>query len=386
MLKILWLAPYSYEKARGEKECNSTHPAPWMTELANELSTRVELTIANWSKKVNRIEVFDKDGIQFVFIPGPRLRYDRLSLCRLRIQRLHSCLKNSCLTFDGVHVHGTEHQYEQVAQRLGIPFVVSIQGIINLYRPFYPFRSLEVYASWLLNSIYEHQGIKRSHHFFCRTNMDKGYVLKLNPSAKIFYNWEIIRNEFFANNFNRNSKYLLFMGGTQHFKGFRETIRAMSILKKRGLGLKLRIIGFGEKGELERFLEAENISLSALDVEFLGYQNAQGLSNLFRDSFCMVHPSYMDNSPNSICEAQVSGLPVIASEVGGVSSLIEDGLTGLFVKRYDHLGIADQICRLVYDKGLYNSISTTSRSVSRLRHSRKIIVSNTLEAYEAICH
>jgi glycosyltransferase involved in cell wall biosynthesis len=232
--------------------------------------------------------------------------------------------------------------------------------------------------------MYERSGIKRSKNFFCRTKWDSGYVRSLNPDAKIFHNWELIREDFFADNYNERSKNLLFLGGTNHFKGFKETLRCLDVLKKRGYDMRLRICGYGQEDEVVRFLRANYLNIPLQDIDFLGFQPADKLANLFKDSFCMIHPSYMDNSPNSICEAQVSGLPVIASKVGGVSSLIKNEVTGLFVNRYDHLGLTDQICRLLNDINLYRTISDNSKNVARKRHNRETIVGNTLKTYNEL--
>jgi len=65
----------------------------------------------------------------------------------------------------------------------------------------------------------------------------------------------------------------------------------------------------------------------------LGSLEVNEMVEAMKISRFMVHPSYIDNSPNSICEAQILGLPVVATNVGGVESLIENGKTGLLIDR-----------------------------------------------------
>jgi glycosyltransferase involved in cell wall biosynthesis len=148
--------------------------------------------------------------------------------------------------------------------------------------------------------------------------------------------------------------------------------------------MKLRLCGHGNKADVDRFIRKNHLNLCSHDIEFVGYQSAQQIAGLFKDSFCLIHPSYMDNSPNSVCEAQVSGLPVIATDVGGVGSLITDNETGMLVKRYDAAGLADKVCRLAEDKSLYRCISEKSRSLARERHNRRKIVDNTIEIYHQL--
>ena len=84
-------------------------------------------------------------------------------------------------------------------------------------------------------------------------------------------------------------------------------MRCLELLKRRGYNMKLRICGHGDEKEIYEFANTEKLYISTQDIEFLGYQNSGELAQTFKNSFCMIHPSYMDNSPNSICEAQVSG-------------------------------------------------------------------------------
>jgi glycosyltransferase involved in cell wall biosynthesis len=303
---------------------------------------------------------------------------------RLRIDRLVQYLQKKQGNLDLIHVHGTEHQCQKVAEKLGLPYVISMQGIMDLYRPYLPQKSFVWCFYRLLSSHYEKSGARSAKYFFCRTHWDQEFVCGLNPEAKIFFNWEIIRRDFFIDLFNPYSRTLLFMGGTNLFKGIREALRCFEILKKIDASYTIEICGTGQWEQVAKFIKKEYLNIKKEDVKFLGLLKADQLADIFKRSLCLIHPSYMDNSPNSVCEAQVAGLPVIASNVGGVSSLIEDGKTGLLVKRYDYENLAKQVMRLTYDKYLYESISRNARTVARRRHNRETIVSNTLEAYRYI--
>lgn len=383
MLKVLWSAPYAYEFALGQ-ETTKLHPTPWVTELAKNLSGKVDLTIANWSDSVEGVETFENDGIHFIFAKHNRLRYDLLSLYKARIKRMSDYLTSRRSEFDIVHVHGTEDQFERVAIHLNLPFIVSIQGLINLYRPYLPYKISALHLKWILSAFYEKSSIKLSNNFICRTDWDTAYIQKLNPNATIYNMWEMIREDFHGDNYDRSSNRIIFIGGTNLFKGLREALRCFSVLNKRNLGMKLCICGSGKPDDIAHIIAKENLDVPEGSYEFYGYRDAKQLAALFSKSFCMIHPSYMDNSPNSICEAQLSGLPVIASRVGGVGSLIEDQLTGLFVERYDHLTLADQVCRLKKDDRLYTTISEASRRISRKRHKKEKLTDEILNIYNSV--
>ena len=78
-----------------------------------------------------------------------------------------------------------------------------------------------------------------------------------------------------------------------------------------------------QDSEILKFYEKElNLNHKKLGIKCIGFKNEQELKNLISTSDLFIHPSYIDNSPNSICEAQILGLPVIACNVGGISSII----------------------------------------------------------------
>ena len=119
------------------------------------------------------------------------------------------------------------------------------------------------------------------------------------------------------------------------------------------------------------------------NVECRPFQAAAGLGVLYRESFCLLHPSYIDNSPNSVCEAQLVGLPVVASNVGGVSSLITEGETGL-LSTLAPATLARQVLRLYHDPALHARITKQAQALARQRHDPTTILQRTLDVYQAI--
>ncbi len=125
-------------------------------------------------------------------------------------------------------------------------------------------------------------------------------------------------------------------------KGVSYLLQAMRILRRENPNLHLEIAG---DGPLRSSLEAE-ARLLALDnaVTFLGWQ-ANLLPVLARwDVY--VQPSLMDATPITTLEAMSVGLPVVASNVGGLPEIIIDGETGWLVPPADPAALADRIKRL----------------------------------------
>lgn len=109
------------------------------------------------------------------------------------------------------------------------------------------------------------------------------------------------------------------------------------------------------------------------------------LVNELCSSTCYVHSSYIDNSPNSLCEAQYLGVPAIATNVGGISSLVEDGKTGLLFPANDPYTLAAIIKHTVTDNhAKMQYLSENEKSIAIARHNPQKISDNLLLIYQSI--
>lgn len=376
-MKILWLAPFPYI------DDTNAHPAPWIITLANMLVERgIELTILNYNSKIEEKMVKkDFNGIKLVYVKTPPLKQDFLTLYQLRIRIVKQYLENIISDYDILHIHGTEHQYEVMANDLPIPSVISIQGLIGEVVKVIPFFSnIKIFLEWKLASLYEKKYVKNYDCFSCRTHWDSNHIKSMNPQAKIYNIWEIIRKEFFEDHFSTYSKNILFVGGKNPIKGLSQLMNAYNESLQE-MGLKLIILGNCTDSDIINMIrknDLSNIDLNNIDCR--GIQNAQGLVKAYDESFCLVHPTYIDNSPNSVCEAQLAGLPIIATDVGGVSSLIEDRETGLLIN-LDSQEIEKAVMELFENDELRGHISKKSRKMARHRHDPIRILDQTIEMY-----
>jgi glycosyltransferase involved in cell wall biosynthesis len=79
----------------------------------------------------------------------------------------------------------------------------------------------------------------------------------------------------------------------------------------------------------------------------------------------------------------VAGLPVVASNVGGVSSLVEDGTTGL-LSDLNPRNLADRVLQLHDDPALRRRLASQAMAVAHTRHNPTTVLDRTLEIYRAI--
>jgi L-malate glycosyltransferase len=100
---------------------------------------------------------------------------------------------------------------------------------------------------------------------------------------------------------------------------------------------------------------------------FLGHRD--DVPSRLADADIFVLPSRSEAFPNAALEAMATGLPIVASGVGGLLELINDGATGLLVPPGDASALADRLCRLMADPGLASRLGEAACADARTRYS-----------------
>jgi glycosyltransferase involved in cell wall biosynthesis len=380
-LKILWIAPFPLKAG--------VHPAPWLSSLAEELVTAGHrLTILTASPRSTELERVDTGhGYDLLILPYKGGVRHLLSGFRTQVSAMAAYLKVHASEYDVIHVHGTECQYASslLQQQLKTPYIISIQGIISRYKKVLPKKFSKQYLYWTLSSLYERHEVRHSPYFFCRTDWDQHFVRSINRDAGITLCWEMLRPEFFAWRPTFSGKDILFMGGDNPIKALDLGLRVFNRLASRHPEMKLHVVGHVNPLSYQRLLHTlRPHHLQDSNVILHGSLDAAGICRVYDECFCLYHPSLIDNSPNSVCEAQVAGLPVVATRVGGVPSLIVDEQTGLLVEKNDEEGHYHTLERLYWDIDLQRCLSHNSREVARRRHDKHAIVERTVDTYQKL--
>ncbi|MBL8096667.1 MAG: glycosyltransferase [Anaerolineales bacterium] len=166
---------------------------------------------------------------------------------------------------------------------------------------------------------------------------------------------------------------LLFVGRIEALKGIDTLLRAVAVLRARGAcdcgQLSLAIIGGDpdlpperQSDEMRRVMALrDELGLSEL-VAFLGKQDQDALPEYYTAADCVIMPSHYESFGMVALEAMACGTPVIASEVGGLAFLVQDGVTGFTVPDQDPEALADRICVLINDRDLRTHMSEQARA------------------------
>jgi colanic acid/amylovoran biosynthesis glycosyltransferase len=161
-------------------------------------------------------------------------------------------------------------------------------------------------------------------------------------------------------------------------KGLPTALRAFQIVSKRFPRARFTIAGAGPmQGELERLAAELNLSER---VQFTGFLNQAGLRELYEQAHVFLHPSELapdanqEGVPNSMLEAMASGLPVVVTRHGGIPEAVENEGQGLLVPEKQPAALAEAICRLCGDTGLWSRLgkSAAQRVAEEFTQARQI--------------
>ncbi len=273
---------------------------------------------------------------------------------------------------DVVHIAGTEYDHAAAMVRaFGKPerTVVSIQGLTSVYARHYmadlpisvrygfTFRDiLKVDNLFFDRKKYYKRGaleketIRGAAHVIGRTDWDNICTRLINPDSKYYYCSEILRSCFYDKSrwsLDGCDRHTIFVSqGYYPIKGLHYMLEALDDIRKFYPDVKLRVAGgvslnnAGLKNKLrqknyQRYL-AKLIKKYNLEqcVEFLPALKADEMKEMYLKSNVFVSPSSIENSPNSLGEAMMLGVPCVSSLVGGVGNMLKHEKEG-FTYQHD---------------------------------------------------
>jgi len=230
-----------------------------------------------------------------------------------------------------------------------------------------------------------------------RTAWDKTQVWKSNPKVKYYHSDEVLREEFYSGQWYYNScrAHTIFASQSAYpLKGLHKLIDAMAIVKQHFHDVQLRVAGqdicytnrpffdrlrISSYGRLIRRL-IEKYGLCD-QVSFTGALNALEMKTEYLNCNVFVCPSSIENSPNSLCEAQLLGVPCVASYVGGIPDLMKGDEEHLY--RFEEVGmLAAKICEIFE---LRERVDTSRmRESAYIRHDADRVVDDLVMIYKGI--
>ena len=192
----------------------------------------------------------------------------------------------------------------------------------------------------------------------------------LDPEIKVLGNAVSIPDE------TASGEGVLYVGRLAPKKGLEYLLEAMT-----EVDAHLTIVGDGsERDRLERLAAELDI-----DVTFVGEVAPEAVDSYYRDAGVFVLPSLEgEGMPNVVLEAMSWGLPVVATDSGGLPTMIEDGESGFLVPMRDSEAISERIGELLTDTEYRENTGTTARKYVREAHSWKWLVNKLESVYDRL--
>jgi glycosyltransferase involved in cell wall biosynthesis len=424
-LRILWITNNPlplFAKMLGVSQAIS---GGWLIALADELvkSGKVYLGVvsnvvgAEWTHK-------KLGGIENYAIPISRRRKIRLRPTKAMVIDYKRVVEE--FNPDVIHIHGTENYFGLLSAEghLDRPTVISIQGIIDFHRrhffdgmPVLDILKTRTLRDWLLfdglfeqkirwnrQSAIERRIFAGNSAFIGRTLWTQAHLRRLNPEAHYYHGDEMLRPIFYSSRWIPENirRFSIFAPSASYpIKGFHVLIKAMAILRREFPEIKVRvplayfktpagIRGWYTKARrtgyanyLDRLIRANDL----IDyIEPLGPLSAEQMVGEYMRAHVFVLPSLIENSPNSLAEAMMIGTPSVVSFVGGVPSMMTNGVESLAFPSGDEAVLAEQIRRIFCDDKLASDLSVNAHNRALERYSPDNIINQMVRIYHDVMH
>ena len=200
--------------------------------------------------------------------------------------------------------------------------------------------------------------------FFQRFTSVKETRLVVQP------NWIDITKYSFAEKELHAKCRLLFIGQFHPYKGLHDLLEAMLLLND--IDYQLDVYGGGEaRTSYEHFVQLNGLGEK---IFFKGWANEDQKAIALKWADILVLPSHAEGMPNVILEAMASGVTVVATRVGGVPSLIEQGVTGLMVEPHAERQLSDNIRNLASHPEMRQQLSVQALAKIKRENSIEAMV------------
>ena len=414
-MRILWFTntPSSASKKLNEK----ITIGGWMISLEKHLAkiNSIELGVA-FPYGYSGTDNFKIDRTEYFSFPYPK---DKGKILGLRGRLAHNIEPKSEINYyldivnkfkpDLIQIFGSERSFGLIIPHINIPVLIHIQGNLTVYEKkwfsglsswnIFRYSNLKDlilgYNIWHQYFLFKKRAFREQtifthcKYFMGRTDWDRRITKTLAPNSRYFHCDELLREEFFNASWIKpeNTKTKLFsIVSSSTYKGIETILETAILLKKHKLlEFEWHIAGISSNDEIVKIIERKTKQKFSDNHTYLkGSLSTDYLLKELMTSNCFVHPSHIENSANSICEAMLIGLPVIATYAGGTPSLINNGEEGLLVQDGDPYALAGAILELINDKDLLNNISQKASLRAKKRHNPEKVVKDLLTIYEAI--
>lgn len=280
---------------------------------------------------------------------------------------------------DIVHGQGMERDCSISAVFSGFPNVLTIHGNMRLIAQV---NRVKPFSFWWLAARLEQFTLPRTAGVVAITRYTQAAVEKITPRTWVLPN--AVDQSFFEVRAAPDPSAPpigLCVGTICHRKNQNDFIRALAPLARER---KFKMIFLGQTGDDPYSMEFLELIKNNPWCEYANFAGREALREYFRRATFLALPTLEDNCPMVVLEAMAAGVPVLASNVGGVPDLIDPERTGLFCDPQQPEGFVTGVQRLLDDAALSERLVTAAKIEARARFHPEVIARRHVEIYREV--
>lgn len=418
-MKVLWLTNVKLPEVSELLGENPTPFGGWLINTSKRISEQdgLELAVASPYNSTKSLSTIYGKNIRYYLFPENTNSYDKK---KYNLKNFKNILDDFMPNI--VHVFGTEYSHTldmiDACESNNIHNVISIQGLTTMisrhymsnlpisvrYR--YTFRDLirrdnlvHQQKKFTQRGKSEIEALKKVENIIGRTTWDKSCSYFINPDAKYYHCNETLRSMFYQQKWDYNNceKFSIFISQAAYpIKGAHYLLEAIEMVKDKYPETILYIAGNDiiNSDSLYKIMKRTSYGkyLKKLikkyelqnKVIFTGVLSEDEMVNRFLKSNLFICSSSIENSPNSLGEAMILGVPSIASYVGGIPDMLRDNVEGYLYQHDDPYMLAYYICQVFKNIELSLEFSRNARTHALETHDADINTTRLIQIYTEI--
>lgn len=398
---------------------NEIYGGGWVENLIKKLSniSNIEISSCFYSNFVKKPMIKKYENIKYIVLP---VRVKGLEYCN---DKMVEDLKYvfSTLSPDIVHIIGTEREHDlKMLEIAGINrSIVSITGMVS-------YCALHYYAgideknfkiksigdvlrnggpikerkNFIRYGFSEKQLIKKAKYIMGRTTWDYACVKQLNSDVEYIYCSEVLNQKYFENRWNlkKVKKHSIFVSQASYpLKGFHQLLMALPIILMKYPDTEVYVAGtnlFKNNNLMDKVKHTtyskhlmkliKKLKIPKNKIHFTGQLDSNRMLEQYLKANVFVLPSAIENSPNSLGEAMLLGVPCVASCVGGIQDMITDKENGFIYSFDEFYMLAFYICKIFENDDLAIELGKRAHESALIRFNVNEIVNTTIKLYEKV--
>lgn len=412
-MRVLWLSNIQTAVTNNGVGCS------WVGSLENELSqkTDIQLGISFKSNQADTSE-FRMGNTQYFPLGRKKILNRYTNLFNRFLHKIES--EDIIATYlevigkfkpDLIHIFGSESGYGLIVQKTSIPCILHIQGNLTVigmkwFSGFTPWEILKFSNKRLLIKGYslfhdfyvfnkmvirEQRILKSCHNFMGRTDWDRRITSILSPGSNYFHCDEIMRPSFYIHKWEPKAwkKNIIIFSTFKDsiYKGLESVFECKLILNQNipEVNIEWNIAGIEYGSEICTIVERRfKRNIKDMGINLLGQLQEEDLVKEMLQADMFVHASHIENSPNSVCEAMLLGMPIIATYAGGTPSMLADMKEGLLVQDGDPYAMGGAIIELIENWDFAKRLGDNARERGLTRNDPQKIVNDILKIYTTV--